>query len=75
MVNSEQNNAMDERLEKIETKLSLSEDLLDELNKTIFRQQREIERLQRDVITLREQVRASPPDERRNLNDESPPHY
>ena len=75
MVNSEQNNAMDERLEKIETKLSLSEDLLDELNKPIFRQQREIERLQRDVITLREQVRASLPDERRNLNDEIPPHY
>ena len=75
MVNSEQNNAMDERLEKIETKLSLSEDLLDELNKTIFRQQREIERLQRDVITLREQVRASLPDERRNLYDEIPPHY
>ncbi len=75
MVNSEQNNAMDERLEKIETKLSLSEDLLDELNKTIFRQQREIEHLQRDVITLREQVRASLPDERRNLNDEIPPHY
>lgn len=75
MVNSERNNAMDERLEKIEIKLSLSEDLLDELNKTIYRQQREIERLQRDVITLREQVRASLPDEPRNLNDEIPPHY
>ena len=75
MVNSERNIAMDERLEKIEIKLSLSEDLLDELNKTIYRQQREIERLQRDVITLREQVRASLPDERRNLNDEIPPHY
>jgi SlyX protein len=66
---------VDERLEKIENKLSLAEDLLDELNKTIYRQQLDIERLQREVITLREQVRASLPDERRNLSDEIPPHY
>ncbi len=66
---------MEQRLEKIETKLSLAEDLLDTLNDTVYRQQRVIEQLQREIVTLREQVRASLPNEPRNLNDEVPPHY
>lgn len=66
---------MDDRLEKIEIKLSLSEDLLEELNKTVYRQQRQIEQLQRDIATLREQMLAALPNEARNLTDEIPPHY
>ncbi len=66
---------MEQRLEKIETKLSLAEDLLETLNDTIYRQQRQIEHLQRELVTLREQVRASLPDEPRNPNDEIPPRY
>ncbi len=66
---------MDERLEKIETKLSLAEDLLDALNQTVYRQQCEIERLQQELLTLREQLRAALPQERRHLADEIPPHY
>ena len=66
---------MDERLEKIETKLSLSEDLLEELNNTVYRQQREIEQLQRELAALREQVRAALPNEPRDLGNEVPPHY
>ena len=66
---------MDERLEKIEVKLSLSEDLLETLNDTVYRQQRHIERLQQEIIALREQVHAALPRESRNANDEIPPHY
>ena len=66
---------MDDRLEMIETKLSLSEDLLEELNKTVYQQQRQIEQLQREIVRLREQVLAAMPNEARNLNDEIPPHY
>ena len=66
---------MDTRLEKIETKLSLSEDLLETLNETVYRQQRQIEQLQREIVTLREQVSAGLPNEPRNLSDEIPPHY
>jgi SlyX protein len=66
---------MDERLEKIETKLCLSEDLLETLNTTVYRQQRQIEQLQQQLIALREQVTALLPNEARNLNDEIPPHY
>jgi len=66
---------MEERLEKIETKLSLAEDLLDELNKTIYRQQTQIEQLQHEVVRLREQLLAALPPDARNLRDEIPPHY
>ena len=66
---------MEDRLEKIETKISLSEDLLEELNKTVYRQQRQIEQLQREVVSLREQVMAGLLNEPRNLSDEIPTHY
>lgn len=66
---------VDDRLEKIENKLSLSEDLLEELNKTVYRQQLQIDQLQQAIVTLREQMRAALPNEPRNLNDEIPPHY
>ena len=66
---------MSERLERIETKLGFAEDLLDELNKTVYRQQRQIEQLQREIVSLREQMRTALPDEQRSLNDETPPHY
>ncbi len=66
---------MENRLEAIEIKLMLSEDLLDELNKTVYRQQRQIDQLQQDLISLRKQVLASLPNEPRHLSEEIPPHY
>ena len=66
---------MSERLEKIESKLSLAEDLLDELNKLVYKQQRQIEQLQRELVRLQEQVESSVPNEPRRLMDEIPPHY
>jgi SlyX protein len=66
---------MEDRLEKIETKLSLADDMIEELNKTIYRQQRQIEQLQQEVVTLRQQLQASLPAEQRSLMDEIPPHY
>lgn len=66
---------MEDRLEKIETKLSLAEDMIEELNKTIYRQQRQIEQMQQDMLTLRQQLQASLPAEQRSLLDEIPPHY
>lgn len=68
-------NDEDQRLEKIEIKLSLSEDLLESLSDTVYRQQRQIDQLQREIISLREQVQAALPKEARNLQDEIPPHY
>lgn len=66
---------MEDRLEKIETKLSLAEDAIEEMNKTIYLQQRQIAGLQQELKTLRQQVQASLPAEQRSLLDEVPPHY
>jgi len=41
---------MESRLEKLESKLSLAEDLLEELNKTVYRQQNRIDQMQREPM-------------------------
>jgi SlyX protein len=66
---------MESRLAKIETKLSFSEELLEVLNSTVYRQQQQIDQLQHELRALREQVRSALPAEPRNLRDETPPHY
>ena len=66
---------MEVRLENIESKLSLAEDMLEEMNKTIYRQQRQIEQMQQEIVALRQQVQQAMPAEQRNLADEVPPHY
>ena len=66
---------MEPRLENIESKLGLAEDMLEELNKTVYRQQRQIEQMQQEIAALRQQVQQAMPAEQRNLADEIPPHY
>ncbi|HWA12768.1 MAG TPA: SlyX family protein [Burkholderiales bacterium] len=66
---------MEKRIAELEVKLSFAEDLVEELNKTVFRQQQQIEQLQKDVVAMREQIRLSIPAEKRDPRDEVPPHY
>ncbi|MDP2833317.1 MAG: SlyX family protein [Pseudomonadota bacterium] len=66
---------MEARLVEIEIKLSYAEDTLDELNRTVFRQQEQIDRLQQLVIRLSNQLQDMAPAERRDLGEERPPHY
>ncbi|MCK0512783.1 SlyX family protein [Aromatoleum buckelii] len=67
---------MEERLTKIETKIALSEDLLEELNLAVYRQQQQIDRLQQQILELHRQLAAATPGDRpRDLRDEIPPHY
>ena len=47
---------MESRLEEIEAKLSLTEDLLEELNKTVYRQQSQIDQLKTELAALRDQM-------------------
>jgi SlyX protein len=63
------------RLDELEVKLTFAEDLLEALNATIHRQQQQIDRLQRQVHELRQQVTAGAPAEARNPQEEIPPHY
>jgi len=66
---------MEERITELEVKLAFAEDLLETLNTTVFRQQQQIELLERQVRELRQQLAAVAPPESRTLRDEIPPHY
>lgn len=63
------------RLNELEIKASYTEDLLDQLNEVLIRQQQQIDRLQREVAALRRQVDEAPAVAFRSLRDELPPHF
>ena len=66
--------AIDSRLTDLEIKASYTEDTLDRLNEVVVRQQRQIDRLLRELAEFKQQAAdaAEPP---RSLRDELPPHY
>ncbi len=63
---------VERRLTDLEVKLSFAEDLVEQLNDTVFRQQQAIDMLVREVMTLRAQPQAGPV---QRVPDERPPHY
>lgn len=66
---------IDSRVNELEVKLGFAEDLLEQLNLTLYRQQQQIDRLHLEVRELREQLATAGPAEGRSLQDEIPPHY
>ncbi len=66
---------MESRITELEIKISYTEDLVEELNRTVFRQQQQIDLLARELRSLRDQVQSGQPQEFRSLRDEIPPHY
>jgi SlyX protein len=65
----------DHRLTALEIKASFAEDLLDELNALVARQQQQIEQLMAQVQQLRQQQGPADAAPFRSLRDELPPHY
>ena len=71
----------EERITNLEVKLSFTEDLIENLNQTIYKQQQQIEYLYREIKSLKEQMSASGSEglgsgsDARDLRDEIPPHY
>jgi SlyX protein len=65
----------EQRLTNLEIKASYTDDLLDTLNDIVARQQDLIDRLRREVHTLREQLDGGTPASPRSLSDDLPPHY
>jgi len=66
---------MESRLAEIEVKLSFSEDLLEELNRTVVRQQQQIDQLRHELRVLRQQVQTGNAAVSDGPHDEAPPHY
>lgn len=66
---------MESRITELEIKISYTEDLVEELNRLVFRQQEQIDLLFREIRALREQAQSAQPQEQRSLRDDLPPHY
>lgn len=66
---------IEDRLDEIEAKLALAEDLIDTLNQTVFRQQERIDLLQAELRLLYAQMQAQQPEDARTPREEIPPHY
>jgi len=66
---------MESRITELEIKLGLSEDHLEELNRTVFRQQQQIDLLQAQIREVYQLLQPAAPGEARNPRDEIPPHY
>lgn len=66
----------EERLENIEAKITFQEDLIEELNKTVYQQQQKLERLEAVCKSLAGQIQslAEAGNENKFVN-ERPPHY
>lgn len=74
-MSSDRLDTLQARVEALEVKASYSEDLLETLNLTIYRQQQAIDLLLQELRQLRQQLPEAGQAGPRNLRDELPPHY
>ena len=66
---------LEKRLVDLEVKAAYADDLLDQLNRTVFRQQQQIESLARELLAMRQQFAAGNAPGAGGPPDERPPHY
>ena len=64
----------EERITNLEIKLSFTEDLIEKLNETVYKQQQQIEFLYRELKAMKEQA-GSAGGGGGSPKDEIPPHY
>ena len=65
----------DDRITNLEIKLSFTEDLIEKLNETIYKQQQQIEFLYRELKSIKEQASSGDSSANSSPKDEIPPHY
>ena len=65
----------DQRLTDLEIKATYTEDLLEQLDLIIARQQQQIDLLQREVAELRQPAADATQPPERSLRDDLPPHF
>ena len=67
---------MESRLAELEIKLSYCEDLLEAVNRTVFRQQQQIEKLEKELRALSQERQTDDGQApARDLREDIPPHY
>jgi SlyX protein len=66
---------IDQRLTDLEIKASFAEDMVEQLNQIIIRQQKQIDQLVGEVLRLREQSEQAAAGGPRNMRDDLPPHF
>ena len=66
---------VDDRLTELEVKSSFGEDLMDQLNQVVVRQQTQIDALVREVARLQQSHADGGRGNGRHLSDDLPPHY
>lgn len=66
---------VEERLNALEIKASFTEDLVEQLNQVVIRQQQDLNALARQIGQLREQLPEPGTGQPRGARDELPPHY
>jgi SlyX protein len=67
---------LENRVSEVEIKLTYTEDLIDTLNTTVYRQQLQIDQLVQEMRAMREEKRNEEARVgQRNIRDDIPPHY
>lgn len=67
---------MEERITELEVRYMQQEKTLQELSEAVYRQEMVIERMQREMAVLQEQVKSGATSINRTLDEEEPPpHY
>jgi SlyX protein len=66
---------MEDRITELEIRLALQDDLLDELNRVVSRQQQQLEWVAQELRRLQDQMRTPDGHKAINLRDDIPPHY
>ena len=67
--------ALEDRITELEIKSTWAEDMVEQLNQVIVRQQRQIDLLIREIGLLKAQVPEAGAGGAPHLRDELPPHY
>ena len=75
MTTDSQQNTTDQRLTELEIKATYTEDLVEQLEQVIVRQQQQIDLLLREVAELRQPATDGGQGAARILRDDLPPHF
>lgn len=66
---------LDDRLVNIELKITSQEDIIDDLNKTVYEQQKKIDQLENSLIAIAKQLKVFVEQNSDGPINERPPHY